>query len=185
MSKNSLDNGTGRKQLADQLDRLDGILDGLAESFNAAIATTVEKAVSGAVKEAVEGVLVEVLTNPVFQQLQKATAPEPTAAPEKQSSPSRLSSVWNWVCNKVRSTAGACTSAVCKVGRGVRLAWQATGRAVRGLVLAGVGVVAGVAYATRSSLGSAVATVVGLGRRLITRAGNALALLLPAFSFGT
>lgn len=49
-------NGRQRKSLADQIDRLGSMLDGLAEGLNEAVAT--------AVQEAVRAVLTEVFTNP-------------------------------------------------------------------------------------------------------------------------
>jgi len=51
-------NGRDRKTLASQLDRLDNILDGLANALN--------ESVAAAVQEAVTGVLTEILTNPTF-----------------------------------------------------------------------------------------------------------------------
>src|SRR6266481_3944610 len=56
MTATLLTNGQVRKNLASQLDRLDGILDGLADGLGEAVVT--------AVKEAVRAVLTEVLTNP-------------------------------------------------------------------------------------------------------------------------
>lgn len=52
-------NGRVRKSLADQLDRFDHMLDGLAEGLN--------EAVAGAVKEAVQAVVIELLTNANLQ----------------------------------------------------------------------------------------------------------------------
>src|SRR5215475_13022717 len=65
-------NGSVRKTLASQLDRLDSILDGLSEALNGAVATAVEGAVERAVKQAVgeavretlQAVLAEVVSNP-------------------------------------------------------------------------------------------------------------------------
>jgi hypothetical protein len=51
-------NSRDRKTLASQLDRLDNILDGLANALNESVAT--------AVQQAVTGVLTEILTNPTF-----------------------------------------------------------------------------------------------------------------------
>ena len=48
----TLDNGV-RKTLASQIDRLDSILDGLAENLNEAVADSVKGAVTVAVQEAV------------------------------------------------------------------------------------------------------------------------------------
>src|SRR6185436_14172824 len=57
-------NGNVRKSLAEQIDRLDVILDGLAESLSGAVADAVRETVGLSVKEAVQAVLIEVLGNP-------------------------------------------------------------------------------------------------------------------------
>jgi hypothetical protein len=56
-------NGRTRKSLAEQIDRLDAILDGLADALNEAVADAVKEAVTVAVQEAVHAAVVEVLTN--------------------------------------------------------------------------------------------------------------------------
>jgi hypothetical protein len=78
-------NGRARKSLAHQLDRLDSILDGLAEALNGAVADAVKEAVGAAVREAVQAVLHEVLTNPELaarlSDSQAAAAPPVAQAP--------------------------------------------------------------------------------------------------------
>src|SRR4051812_27446781 len=64
MSTKTSSNGQVRKSLGEQIDRLDRILDGLAEGLNEAVAAAVQEAVGVAVKEAVQAVVAEVLTNP-------------------------------------------------------------------------------------------------------------------------
>jgi hypothetical protein len=64
MTTTMMSNGRLRKSLADQIDRLDAILDGLADGLNEAVATAVKDAVMLAVKEAVQAILKEILTNP-------------------------------------------------------------------------------------------------------------------------
>src|SRR4051812_1741226 len=106
-------NGQLRKNLASQLDRLDGILDGLAEGLNEAVVTAVKEAVGLAVQEAVHGVLTEVLTNPDLLAKLRATvvpaapaAPLPTAQPVRATPKLRLGervqrrgeSGWRWPC---------------------------------------------------------------------------------------
>jgi hypothetical protein len=49
-----LNGRVARKSLAEQIDRLDGILDGLAEALNGAVADAVRGAVGAAVRDAVE-----------------------------------------------------------------------------------------------------------------------------------
>jgi hypothetical protein len=56
-------NGRTRKSLAEQIDRLDAILDGLADALNEAVADAVKDAVTAAVQEAVHAAVVEVLTS--------------------------------------------------------------------------------------------------------------------------
>src|SRR5215475_4376955 len=65
-------NGSVRKTLASQLDRLDSILDGLSDALNGAVASAVEgaveravrQAVGAAVKETLQAVIAEVVSNP-------------------------------------------------------------------------------------------------------------------------
>jgi hypothetical protein len=57
-------NNRVRKSLAEQIDRLDGILDGLAEGLNEAVIAAVKEAAGAAVQEAVRAVLSELLANP-------------------------------------------------------------------------------------------------------------------------
>jgi hypothetical protein len=56
----TMTNGKTRKNLSEQLDRLDGILDGLADGLNEAVAAAVREATTSAIRQA----LVEVLSNP-------------------------------------------------------------------------------------------------------------------------
>src|SRR5262249_56203928 len=62
-----------RKNLADQINRLDSLLDGLADNLNEAVASAVQQAVAAAVKEAVtsgvQPAIVEGLTNPQLRLL--------------------------------------------------------------------------------------------------------------------
>jgi hypothetical protein len=70
-------NGRTRKSLAEQIDRLDAILDGLADALNEAVADAVKDAVTAAVQEAVHAAVVEVLTN---AELRKRLGVMPTPA---------------------------------------------------------------------------------------------------------
>ena len=54
-----------RKQLADQLDRLDGIIDALAAGLNQAVADAAREGTRLAVKDAI----VEIMTNPELRAL--------------------------------------------------------------------------------------------------------------------
>jgi hypothetical protein len=67
-----------RKQLSDQLDRLDSILDGLGDGLNGAVAEAVREGTRLAVRDAI----VEIMTDPTLRtKLHEATTPETSAEP--------------------------------------------------------------------------------------------------------
>src|SRR5260370_22889669 len=67
-----------RKQLSDQLDRLDLILDALSDGLNGAVAEAAREGTRLAVRDAV----VEIMTDPTLRaRLREAAAPESAAAP--------------------------------------------------------------------------------------------------------
>lgn len=79
MTMTILNNRPERKQLSDQLDRLDSILDGLSNALGEAVADASREGVRLAVKEAV----IELLTNPDLRtSLHQASTPKaaPTAS---------------------------------------------------------------------------------------------------------
>jgi hypothetical protein len=169
-------NGRPRRQLSDQLDRLDAqmeradaILDALAEGLNGAVADATREGTRVAVKDAV----IELLVDPELRAaLHKATAPPAAARP----------SVWARLRERARALAArtraigraalaaltakapaARRAGAAAIGMGL-LAWK-----VKKIVLVGLGVgavVAGLAYlgghhlaAVLSGLGAAVTTV--------------------------
>ncbi len=73
MTAKSNPNAQPRKQLSDQLDRLDGILDALSDGLNQAVRGAVEAAVGQSVERAVQGVLTKVLHNPAVRDVLRAT----------------------------------------------------------------------------------------------------------------
>ena len=87
-------NGRMKKSLASQLDRLDTILDGLAEALNGAVADAVKATVGEAAREAVNVALDEALAQ--------------TAAEKTKASTNPISRSWNWFKAKV-------SAVVCKV----------------------------------------------------------------------
>jgi hypothetical protein len=151
-------NGKPRKQLADQLDRLDGILDALAEGLPGAVTDACREGARQAVKDAI----IEVLTNPELRAL-IAPRPEPVAAevPAPPAPPSApRPSLWNRLKAKLAAARAALTGAAtraqetvasnCRAARETLVAvGTATGEALpwkRVLwVGAGVGLVVGVA----------------------------------------
>ena len=81
MSTTTLSNAKPpRKQLSDQLDRLDSILDGLADGLSGAIADSTREGTRLAVKDAV----IELMVDPTLRsKLHSATAPETPAEPAR------------------------------------------------------------------------------------------------------
>src|SRR5262245_58572443 len=71
-----------RKTLSSQIDRLDGILDGLAEALNGAVADAVREAVGEAVREAVSATVREVLASPALLRAALAAHRQQETAPE-------------------------------------------------------------------------------------------------------
>ena len=77
MSTTTATNGKPRKQLSDQLDRLDGIIDAMAEGLNGAVADAAREGTRLAVKDAI----VEIMTNPELRALIAPATPAPIPAP--------------------------------------------------------------------------------------------------------
>src|SRR5262245_51802543 len=74
-----------RKTLANQLDRLDTILDGFADALNEAVADAVKQAVTVAVQEALQVATQQLMTNPeLLRALAAQTTSTPTHQPEPQ-----------------------------------------------------------------------------------------------------
>ena len=167
-----------RKQLSDQLDRLDGLIDSLSDGLNQAVAGAVEAAVGQAVKQAVEGVLAELLQHPgVRDILKKAAAPAPPPADEKKAG-GPLGAAWRWTCGKVRDAAGACAAGLRACGDAVRR----SGAATWSTVLTGGALVAAGACIARGKVAAAASAVGGWACRLASAAGAALRRLVPVFS---
>src|SRR5579859_2814180 len=86
MAGTSLHNGsTQRKTLATQLDRLDIILDGLADALNESVASAVTDVVGQVVKEAVETTIREVLGNQELLKASLAMHASPVVQPVRSS----------------------------------------------------------------------------------------------------
>src|SRR5262249_45432290 len=128
-----------RKSLADQINRLDSLLDGLADNLNEAVASAVQQAVAAAVKEAVtsgvQQAIVEVLTNPEVQQLLRPTPPVPDPAPpEATGGGGFLGRLWR----AVRGTAQRVIQSAGRAARAVGGWLAATARKARDLAAGGV-----------------------------------------------
>jgi hypothetical protein len=74
MTATTSNNRPQRKQLSEQLDRLDSMLDGLSDGLNSAVAEATREGTRLALKDA----LVEIMTDPALRaKLHQATGPEP------------------------------------------------------------------------------------------------------------
>jgi len=141
-------NGTVRKSLAEQIDRLDQVLDGLAENLNGALAAAVQEATGQAVQQAVRQALAEVLTNPDVLKLLGGAA---RLHSPPQESGGGLRSLREWAGGKLRAA-----REFCGVGMSLglwtlgglldrlRCLWQYRGHVVVGV---GVGAAVGAAVA--------------------------------------
>jgi hypothetical protein len=92
-------NGRTRKSLAEQIDRLDAILDGLADALNEAVADAVKDAVTAAVQEAVHAAVIEVLTNAELRKrlgVTQVPASQPSA-PVVVCLAGAARRCWNWL----------------------------------------------------------------------------------------
>ena len=102
MTTNTSNGRVPRKTLASQLDRLDGIIDTLAEGLNGAVVDAVRDAVGDAVRQAVEQVLREVLANPqLLRHLLGQSGPASPPAPDEPAAPTPKQT-----CTKVKGALG-------------------------------------------------------------------------------
>ena len=138
-------NGKLRKSLAEQIDRLDAILDGLSAALNESVTAAVKDAVGLAVREAIQAVLTEVFANPAVLELLHGA----TAQPAKVGVRERLRTACSFVGAKTRSVGNACAALCGRTWQGLcglvkRLAVVRYCKAQLLLAL-GVGCLAGVA----------------------------------------
>ncbi len=111
-----LTNGQARKSLAEQIDKLDHLLDGFGDALNDSVTQAVKDAVGLAVQEAVTTVLREVLANPeLLARLPNVTgnASVENAAAQTTSAPTlglgqRLKQVGRWIGRKVAAVKQRC-----------------------------------------------------------------------------
>ena len=172
--------GRTRKSLAEQIDRLDAILDGLGDALNESVAAAVSEATGRAVKEAVQGVLAEVLTNPAVRE-QALPADAPPASPKASPSVLRpLARLASWLGARARSCVQACAAGLCWLrDTAVRLSRLAGSRLRAALVGAGT-VAAGVANSVRARLAAVAGRLSGWATGLTATAGPALRWLVLA-----
>jgi hypothetical protein len=175
-------NGKPRKQLCDeltrleaQLDRHDAILDALSEGLTGAVKDAAVEGTKLAVKDAV----IELLTDPTLRAaLHQATAPP--ATPKAESVWGRLKAKVAAATTRARAKAADVSAAVhgrvraakdkaAGLGAAARFAWQ-----VRRIALVGLGVgvvVAGVAYAASHGFAAALSGVGATVTAVVVQAG--------------
>jgi hypothetical protein len=129
-----LTNSKVRKSLSEQIDRLDKILDGLAEALNGAVADAVTQAVSLAVKEAVQTVLTEVLSNPDLRAQLQGSAVAPIAAGNDPAIRSTATSLVDRVAQNAAHLANWCTARLHALAQLGRRAVQQVGRVATDLL---------------------------------------------------
>lgn len=160
-----------RKQLADQLDRLDTILDAIAEGLPGAVTDACREGARAAVKDAI----IEIVTNPELRAL-LGTAPAPVTAPRAPEPEPKKPGLWSRLKAKLAAVTGAATrakgtvAARCRAARDtVATLGQAAGEALpwkRMLwVSAGVGLAVGagclvVPQTVAAGVGAVTATAV-------------------------
>lgn len=115
-----------RKQLADQLDRLDGIIDALADGLNQAVADAAREGTRLAVKDAI----VEIMTNPELRALLAPAQPVPASAPvppppETVTPGPKKPGPWTRVRAKIAAARDALTGAAAKAKETVAARYKA------------------------------------------------------------
>jgi hypothetical protein len=124
-------NGKTRKTLAEQIDKMDSILDGLSENLNEAVAD----ATYAAVQEAVQRALVEVLTSPDILALLGGLAPPRQPSPLPVSPPAaegedrpglqdRLGAAHAWAGRQARAAGAACARGLAGLRAGLLGLWR-------------------------------------------------------------
>jgi hypothetical protein len=170
MSQTATANGKPtRKQLSDQLDRLDSIIDALAEGLQGAVTDACREGARQAVRDAI----IEVLTNPELRALIAPATPIPTATPVPEP---KKPSLWTRLKAKLAAARNAAINAVENVNAAIRRRFDAAAKTVatlsqvagqsfpyRRILLVGLGVgsVVGVACLVMPQMTSAIVSGIG------------------------
>ena len=151
-----------RKQLSEELDRLDSIIDGLCDGLPLAIANAAREGTRSAVKDAIH----EVLTNPELRGMIQSLAPAPAAAPV--ATPFTFEPPMPGLWSRIKAKVAAARTAVVERYRATREAITTTKRTLSALmplrrivlVAVGVGVVAAVlGYAAPAGVAAVIAGI--------------------------
>jgi hypothetical protein len=162
-----------RKQLSDQIDRLDAILDALSDGLHDAVADAAREGTRLAVKDAI----VEILTDPGLRaRLHQASAPEPAPSAKQPGFWARLKGM---ACQAVAKAGRLISNAATETARTVRAAATVAAAGVRAvaslgslkkLALVGLGVGAAVGVASFLAPHAAAAVVSGIGSAVVASA---------------
>jgi hypothetical protein len=173
-------NGRTRKSLAEQIDRLDAILDGLSDALTEAVAAAVSQAAGRAVQEAVQAVLAEALTSPALRERAPHVDSQPAPRVDSRSVPRPLARLAAWLGMRARSCFEACVAGLCRArDTAVRLFLLAKSR-LRAALLAAGAATAGVASFVRARLARPMDWLSTWAPGLVTTAGAALRRLVLA-----
>jgi hypothetical protein len=167
-----------RKQLSDQLDRFDEILDGLADGLNGAIADAAREGTRLAVKDAI----VEILTNPTLRAAIQTGVPQPTPTPvaSPRSAWAKLKDLLRWARAAVVAAVRQARTAVRNKVRAVRRILLK--RAVVVTAAAGLALGAGAYYSAPHAgavFSAAAGAVVAVAVRVALWVRDALRTILP------
>lgn len=121
-------NGKPRKQLSDQLDRLDSILDAIAEGLPGAVTDACREGARAAVKDAI----IEIVTNPELRALLGPAQPAPVPVPEAAPEPKKPG-LWSRLKAKLAAARDAVTGATKKAKEAVAARCQAARETVGAL----------------------------------------------------
>lgn len=156
-----------RKQLSDQLDRLDSIIDALAEGLPEAVAAAAREGTRAAVKDAI----VEIISNPELRGLMQSIAPVvvPTPAPSTTSTEPTVVEPSPWA--KLRANLAAARVAISERYRAAKDSVTTTMRTLSMLmplrrivlVAVGVGIVAAIlGYIAPAGVAAVIAGIGGM-----------------------
>ncbi|MFO0802711.1 MAG: hypothetical protein U0791_06255 [Gemmataceae bacterium] len=152
-----------RKQLSDQLDRLDSIIDGLCDGLPEAIAAAAREGTRSAVKDAI----LEVMTNPDLRAMIQNLAPAPAVAPIVQpiASDPPQPSLWS----RIKAKAAAARTAVVDRYRAAKEAVTTTSQMLstlmplRRILLVALGVGVGITVLGFIAPAGVAAVLAGIG----------------------
>jgi hypothetical protein len=173
-------NGRTRKSLAEQIDRLDAISDGLGDALTEAVAAAVSEAAGRAVQEAVQAVLAEALTNPALRERALDVDSQPAPRADSPATPRPLARLATWLGARARSCVRACVAGLCWARDTAFRVSLWAGSWLRAALLTASGVAAGVANLVRARLAGPACRLSGWATGLATTVGPALRWLVLA-----